>query len=283
MTHQYTIKTGDLLPETAIALLADLPFHAFEDEEQGLLKAYIQASEDSISVQAAFGQLAERFDWHFEKEVLAEENWNAIWESNYQPVEIGNFLRIHAPFHPPADGFTYQLELVPEMSFGTGHHATTFLMSEMMRDYLGADQSWWRESDRRVFDFGTGTGLLGLLSRKLGAEFVSANDHDERCIRSAEENALRNGLHFDELSIGDEDNLPAGPFDLIVANINRHVLEASLESLAKRLNSLGQIWLSGILEDDLSIIDGCAERSGLTRLEVRQREGWLACRYVHKA
>ena len=100
---------------------------------------------------------------------LHEENWNDTWESAYDPVEIGRDCYIRAPFHPEKSGFRHSLVIVPKMSFGTGHHATTRLMVKQM---LKLDFS-----KKTVLDMGCGTGILAVLAEKLGARSVLAVDN----------------------------------------------------------------------------------------------------------
>ncbi len=270
-TRRFNIDPGSQQPDTVVALLGELPFHAFETEGERV-RAYLLQSEDQRGVQAAVGRLAARFGWTVSSEELPETNWNAAWERGYTPVEIEGFLRVSAPFHPPAPGFAHELVIVPEMSFGTGHHETTYLMAELLRDSP--------PSGKTCFDFGTGTGVLALLAKRLGASHVVAVDHDPRCVRSARDNAARNAIALDDVSLGDAGHLPDGPFDLILANINRSVLTESLAALAQRLVAGGEVWLSGILAEDLAVIDPVANHAGLTRRERRRRGKWLACRYA---
>jgi len=272
-TRCYHIQTGALQPETVIALLGDWPFSGFETEEN-LVKAYVPEPKDSDVLAQALRQLSERFGLSITVETLPDINWNARWEESYKPVEIDDFLRISAPFHPKSDGFTHEIVLIPEMSFGTGHHETTHLMSLYLRDYSPFGKT--------CFDFGTGTGVLAILAKMLGAGHTIATDIDERCITSTLENAARNGVQLEEVFQGTEDHLPNGPLDLILANINRSVLVKTIPSLAKRLTANGELWLSGILDSDLSLIDEVANSCALVRVEHRQRGKWLACRYALK-
>ncbi|MFK8057726.1 MAG: 50S ribosomal protein L11 methyltransferase [Saprospiraceae bacterium] len=272
-TRCYSIETGSLQPETVIALLGDWPFGGFEVEEN-LVKAYVPEPKDSDVLAQALRQLADRFGLTISVETLPDINWNARWEENYKPVEIDKFLRISAPFHPKVEGFANEIVLIPEMSFGTGHHETTYLMSTYLRDYSPFGKT--------CFDFGTGTGVLAILAKMLGTTHTAASDIDERCITSTLENAERNGVVLEEVFQGTEDNLPEGPIDLILANINRSVLVKTIPSLANRLTDKGELWLSGILETDLPLIDGVANSSSLVRVEHRQKGQWLACRYAPK-
>ena len=272
-TRCYHIKTGVLQPETVIALLGDWPFSGFETED-GLVKAYIPEPKDSDVLAQALRQLSERFGLTIEAETIPDINWNARWEESYKPVEIDDFLRISAPFHPKVEGFKHEIVLIPEMSFGTGHHETTYLMSTYLRDYSPFGKT--------CFDFGTGTGVLAILAKKLGASHTIASDIDERCVTSTKENSTRNGVVLEEIFQGTEDNLPDRPLDLILANINRSVLVKTIPSLAIRLTDRGELWLSGILDTDLAMIDEVANSCALVRVEQRQKGKWLACRYAPK-
>jgi ribosomal protein L11 methyltransferase len=256
-----------------IALLGDWPFSGFETEES-LVKAYIPEPKDSDVLAQALRQLSERFGLTIEAETIPDINWNARWEESYKPVEIDDFLRISAPFHPEEEGFEHEIVLIPEMSFGTGHHETTYLMSTYLRDYSPFGKT--------CFDFGTGTGVLAILAKMLGAGHTIASDIDERCVSSTKENSSRNGVELEEIFQGTEDNLPEGPLDLILANINRSVLVKTIPSLANRLTDHGELWLSGILDTDLAMIDEVANTSSLVRVEQRQKGKWLACRYAPK-
>jgi len=272
-TKCYTIHTDSLQPETVIALLGDWPFSGFEVEEH-TVKAYVPEPQDSEVLAKALDQLSERFGLTITVETLPDINWNARWEESYKPVEIGDFLRISAPFHPKSDGFSHEIVLIPEMSFGTGHHETTYLMSTYLRDYSPFGKT--------CFDFGTGTGVLAILAKMLGAGHTIASDIDERCVTSTLENATRNKVAIEEVFQGTEENLPTGPIDLILANINRSVLVKTIPSLSKRLTEKGELWLSGILDTDLALIDEVTNSSGLVRVEQRKKGKWLACRYALK-
>ena len=273
-TRRYALRGGPLQSETLVALLGEFDFDAFEEVAGGGVDAYLPEPRDTPAHRAAVEQLAERFGLTVTVDTLADENWNARWEESFAPVEIGRFLRIRAPFHEPDPRFAHELAIEPEMSFGTGHHETTHLMAEYLRDYPPAGKT--------CFDFGTGTGILALLAKRLGAARVVATDVDPRCVRSTRANAARNGIALDAVSEGSEADLPAGPFGLVLANINRSVLVASMGSLTKRLGAGGELWLSGVLHGDAALIDESARRAGLRHLETRRRGDWLARRYAPK-
>ncbi len=275
-TRVYDFTGGHLDAETLVALLAELPFDAFEEEgEAGRVRAYIREASVPVGLDAEVRAVAGRFGLGVRTEVLADRNWNQVWEDNFAPAEIGgDFLRVRAPFHRPDPTFGIELEIVPEMSFGTGHHETTHLMAELLRDETPFGKT--------VFDFGTGTGVLALVAKRLGAARVVATDYDPRCVASTLANATRNGVTLDLVALGDADALPDERFDLVLANIQRSVLIPGMPALAQRLAPGGQLWLSGLLEADFADVDAAAAHAGLGLRERRQRGKWLALRYGPK-
>ncbi|MBS1744880.1 MAG: 50S ribosomal protein L11 methyltransferase [Bacteroidetes bacterium] len=163
--------TGEIL----IALLSDQQYEGFE-ETDNQLKAYIDSA---LFDEAEIQLLALQFKLQFEINKIADTNWNAIWESNFQPIVINDWV-IRAAFHPPIKEIAHEIIITPKMSFGTGHHATTFLMVQQMQQT--------NFSDKMVLDFGTGTGVLAILAHKLGAAAITAIDNDPSSIENAAEN-----------------------------------------------------------------------------------------------
>ena len=160
-----------------MALLAnELPFDAFVEDESGVT-AYIDATADTPAVAAQLVEFASRY----KLESVREQNRRAeleicVGRRVFAPAEIGDFLRIRAPFHAADERFAHELVIVPEMSFGTGHHETTFLMCQLLHEFAPFGKT--------VFDFGTGTGILAMYAAQLGAAYVIASDNDERCVSS---------------------------------------------------------------------------------------------------
>ena len=137
-------------------------------------------------------QQAQRFDWN----EIPDQNWNQVWENNYEPVQVGNFAGIRAQFHQPLAGVKFELLITPKMSFGTGHHATTYMMLDWMRefDFTG----------KTVLDMGTGTGVLAIMAEKLGASRIIAIDIDDWSIENAKENIEVNGCRRIQLLQSDK-------------------------------------------------------------------------------
>ena len=199
--------------------------------------------------------------------ILQDQNWNALWERNFEPVLIENFTAIRANFHAPQKGFEHELIITPKMSFGTGHHATTYAVIQLMRDidFKG----------KTVYDFGTGTGVLAILAEKLGAASIVAADNDRWCIDNAKENVAVNECKKIEIvladRIGDQQQ-----YDIILANINRHIIEANQMALYHQLNAEGNLVLSGLLESDEEDIKKIFISYNFTHKRTIRKNGWIA-------
>jgi ribosomal protein L11 methyltransferase len=201
---------------------------------------------------------------------VPEENWNATWEANFEPVVIEGFCSVRAHFHAPIPGVQYDIKITPKMSFGTGHHATTRLVMGQMREM--------DFQDKRVFDYGTGTGILAILAEFLGARSVDAVDIDEWSYENALENVANNDCKQITIGLGDISWLQAEQeYDIILANINRHILLESMGTLSKHLVTGGYLLLSGILKlQDTNIIVDKAKAAGFEMQQQTEENGWTA-------
>lgn len=223
--------------EILIAELAEINFEGFEESDTGL-KAFATANNFD---EEALSRIASQQTVPYNKNIIEETNWNKLWESNFQPIVVDDFVAIRAAFHDPMPGTEHELVITPQMSFGTGHHATTYMMIQQMR------QIDFR--DKIVLDFGTGTGILAILAEKLGAARIIAIDKDDWSIENAEENSRQNNCSLIELQKSDKAG--AGiTFDIILANINKDVILDNLSSLTGQLAKNGTLVLSGILPTD---------------------------------
>jgi ribosomal protein L11 methyltransferase len=251
-----------------LAALAQIGYEGFEEEE-GSLKAFIKEKDRD---DAALKEVAERFGLGYRQSILEETNWNAVWESNFQPVIVDDFAAIRAEFHTPVSGVKYELLITPKMSFGTGHHATTYMMIQQMREINFTGTS--------VFDFGTGTGILSILAEKLGARIILATDHDEWSINNAAENIERNRCSRIILEKGDGMKTTEN-FDIILANINKNVICENFSSLAHGLSPDGILLVSGLLVEDEPAILNLAESFRLTGCGRITRQGWICLCFKH--
>lgn len=267
MKHiQLEIVANDYQQEELIALLDEYNPTGFEQTDEKL-KAYFNETnfvEDEI--------LKVLKGYQYERTEVPEQNWNALWEQNFHPVVVEDFCAVRAHFHEPASGVKHEIIITPKMSFGTGHHATTYMMMQQMRN-IGFQ-------DKTVFDFGTGTGILAILAEKLGAATVAAIDVDDWSIENAKENIERNGCS--RISVSLSSNLPKESFDIVLANINRNVLLAYMEELAGIVKQDGLVLFSGLLAADENDITKAAEQNHLHVLKRTERGGWISLLFVNR-
>jgi ribosomal protein L11 methyltransferase len=252
--------------EMLIAQLDLAGYEAFE-EDTDVLKAFIQ---QDIFDEQALTQILNLYSLEYSLTELPAANWNAEWEKNFQPVVVDDFCGIRASFHQPLEGVEHEIVITPKMSFGTGHHATTFMMVQLMRTV--------EFRDKYVFDFGTGTGILAILADKLGAQQIVAIDIDEWSMLNATENMAANKC--EHVLLEKTGNIPASKsFDIVLANINKQVIVETLQQMKERLVNNGFILLSGLLETDMNDVHEVAVANGLRLQQQLSRTGWIALKY----
>lgn len=247
------------------------PYDSFEEKKDGL-KAYVPTDNfDEQFLRDTIDDLKSMDpDLRVEYTVtdLADKDYNEEWERQHQPVLVDGFCWVRAPFHPHRDDVKYEIEIEPKMSFGTAHHATTYLMLSLLEQQ--------NVQGMRVLDMGSGTGVLAVLAAKKGAAYVEAIDVDEWAYRNAQENFERNGVSVNAL-LGDASLLTADKhFDLVLANINRNILLKDMESYAAVLNPGGTLMLSGFYEHDVQSLQDKAETLGLRLVQQLSRNEWTA-------
>jgi len=258
--------------ETLMAMLSVLNFIGFEEKEDALDAYMDEADYVAEEVQA----ITMPMNINYQTELIAMRNWNEEWEKNFEPVIIDGFCSVRADFHSKPEGVEYDIVITPKMSFGTGHHATTALMMEFMRglDFKG----------KCVFDFGTGTGILAILAEMLGAASILAIDNDEWSVTNSIENAARNNATRIEIRQATADDLEPGlQFDIILANINRHILLAYMHTMASQLKAAGTLLLSGILPEDISMVREAAEAAGFIYGQEKIMNNWVCMQFKQKA
>jgi ribosomal protein L11 methyltransferase len=260
------ITFADLQPEQKeilIAQLADAGYEGFEEADNSLDAFINKKSFD----KTLLNEISYKYQTPYTSKKIAETNWNKIWESNFEPVVVEDYVAVRADFHKPITNTKFEIIITPKMSFGTGHHATTYMMVELMKeiDFTG----------RSVLDFGTGTGILAILAEKSGAVEIYAIDNDDWSIENAKENFQKNDcthIHLKKAS----DALSEKKFDVILANINKNVILENLDALKRELKNEGTILLSGLLETDGKEI---LEKAKLLNLRTKKsliRNNWIA-------
>ena len=279
--------------ENLVAQLSNLGFDGFNEEEAatsinngvgmssvlgtsaglgegaGHCKTFILQQDYMVhNIENELNNIFSLHNLKYSKSIIKEENWNAVWESNFEPVRVGDFVGIRANFHPSFDPkVQYEIQITPKMSFGTGHHATTFTVMQLMEnlDFRG----------KSVYDFGTGTGILAILAEMLGASEVLAVDNDPWCIENSEENLQANGSSMITIQLVDAAFQPRD-FDMIIANVNRHIIEANLEALTQVSNSTSTLILSGLLIEDQDDIISLAQKNNWQFIQSQPLDGWVS-------
>jgi ribosomal protein L11 methyltransferase len=255
-----------------VARLSQAGFEGFE-EEPFKLHAFIPESLFEVSkvekIIAEIKGMADPYHIFFNTEIIEPRNWNAEWEKDFEPVVVENFCAIRAGFHQPFQDLPVDLIITPKMSFGTGHHATTYMMVAAMKDL--------NFSNHTVLDFGTGTGVLAILACKLGAEFVLAIDSDEWSIENSIENIALNACN--KIRVEQKDSLSdTGQFDFILANINLRVILENIDFLRQHLNKSGVFIGSGVLVSDEEKIRIKATTAGFTMERLMTKDNWMSFR-----
>lgn len=261
--------TGASDPEIIMALMEEWPNNGFLiDQDTIYAYFYNRTAEDVV-------HMPEEWQKHIvnvEVKKVENTNWNEKWESSFEPVEIENFCRIYADFHKPNDEILFNIQITPKMSFGTGHHETTVMMiCAMSRLYM---------EGKTVLDFGTGTGILAILSSFMGAKQVVANEIEEIAVENAHENIDNNLCANIELIHGNIDHVPQLEYDLILANVNRNVLLNDAHKLFQLQNSKGILLISGILDKDNKTIRDAFELQNYRFLSEWQEGHWVCQKYI---
>jgi ribosomal protein L11 methyltransferase len=270
-TIQVSIDVADeAIKDMMIAELADLGFDGFEETETGLLSYIAMAGFDG-ELTSGLEELVNRYGLTYTSNAIDKQNWNALWESNFEPVLVDDFVGVRANFHDSFNGVVeHDIIITPKMSFGTGHHGTTYSVMQLMRGIDFANKS--------VFDFGTGTGLLAILAHKLGAVDILAVDNDDWCIEIASENIVVNNTQSIEIHKVDNAKLNK-KFNIIIANINKNIILDNLAFLAEATVPGGVVLLSGLLVEDEPEIESACAALGWKHQETRTRNNWIALHY----
>lgn len=257
--------------ESLLAFLTDLPFTGFEESEEGW-KAYLEQGQDLKIVDKRLEQVSQVLSFQYQWEEIQEENWNKVWEAHFSPILIEGFCWVRAPFHPERTDVAYQITIHPKMAFGTGHHATTYLMMVAMQ---GVSME-----GKQVLDFGCGTGILAILAKKMGANYVEGIDISVDAYRNSLENASLNQTDL-SLAQGGFEQAKLPTYDLILANITRNVIIAHLPTLYNRLAPEGEILFSGVLKQDEHLLLNELDSIGFSITNRTQQDKWI-CLQVRK-
>lgn len=259
--------------EILIAQLSEIDFESFT-ENNGQLQAYIQESLiNTEQVNQVINSMKEHTNSiSYTTKSIEEENWNATWEADFQPVTIEDKLIIRAPFHATQHGFKEEVIIQPQMSFGTGHHQTTWLLSSLLceKDF----------HNLTVLDSGTGTGVLAILALKRGAKNVIGTDIESGAVENALENFDRNNLPNAAIRLGDIDCVTERNFDVIIANINKNVLKSHLPHYSQRTKTAGELYLSGFFVTDIEELIEVAENCNYLHEASFNKDEWAVLKFI---
>ena len=251
--------------DIVVARLGEIGYDSFADIDNGV-EAFIPTDDFNEELtESVLRQNAEDWKTTFIVEDYPDQNWNAKWESAFDPIEVDDFVRIRADFHKTKSGFNYEIVITPQMSFGTGHHQTT-------RGVMRAMKALNLEG-KSLLDMGCGTGILAILAEKLGASDLTAIDIDEWSVSNTKDNLLLNGSPKVDVLLGGKEVIPERNFDFIVANINRNILQDQLPEYARR-QPHGQLILSGFFSSDISTLQAQSDRLGYRLKNTFNIEGW---------
>lgn len=257
------------------ALAAELGFESFVESEQGTI-GYVpinQYDEQALNEALADFPMPDT-KVTFTTCEMEDKNWNEEWEKHFfEPIVVDSRCVIHSTFHKDYPKADFDIIINPQMAFGTGHHQTTRLIISYLLDIeLGG---------KTVLDMGCGTSILAILASMRGAKALTAIDIDEWCVNNSIDNLALNGINNIKVFQGDASSLASeGPFDVIIANINRNILLADMQYYVARMNQGGGIYFSGFYESDLPMIQAEAERLGLRYISHRVEKDWTAAQFV---
>ena len=267
--------TSETANDIIAALAAELGFESFVESPQGTI-GYVPAH--LFDEQALTDALTDfpMPDTHitFTSCEMEDKNWNEEWEKNFfEPIVVDSRCVIHSTFHKDYPKVDFDIIINPQMAFGTGHHQTTRLIISYLLDI--------DLQDKTVLDMGCGTSILAILASMRGAKTLTAIDIDEWCVNNSIDNLALNHINNIKVLQGDASSLASeGPFDIIIANINRNILLADMQYYVARMNEGAEIYFSGFYESDLPLIQAEAERLGLRYLSHRVEKEWTAAQFV---
>ena len=269
--YTFTEPSSDIQHDMLVSMLAGIGFDSFMDEAH-CLKAYCsEENRDDHAVDELLLEPSLADIRLLSLEEMPDKDWNELWEASYQPVVVNERCRVRAPFHDPDQSFEFDLVIEPKMSFGTANHETTAQIIQLMleTDFKG----------KEVLDMGSGTAVLAILAKKLGAAHTVAIDNDEWAYRNAFTNCELNGISDIEIVLGDAFAIQ-GSFDVVLANINRNILLRDMQHYVAAMRPEAHIFFSGFYTEDLESIKVEAERLGLRYSRHLIRNNWVAAEFV---
>jgi len=258
--------------EILMAELSNIGFDTIEETEQGF-NAYVLENDFD---KALLDEVVNRYTLQIQSwkiSTIEKQNWNKQWEQNYEPIVVENKCIVKATFHKIEEQYPYEITINPKMSFGTGHHETTY---QILNILTSLDCS-----NKKVMDAGCGTGVLAIMAKLRGASHVQAFDIDDWCIDNSQENFDLNDCQNCYVQLGTIAQLKFDyPFDIIIANINKNVLLDEMSKYSNHLVPSGNLILSGFYESDLPDLKKEALKHGLHYQSHTTKNNWVAAFFL---
>ena len=268
--YKFTVPPKEPATEILIAELGNVGFESFVENENGVT-AYIQKENwNDALFEGIFILNSDEFLIDYTQHEVAQTNWNAKWEKNFEAIEVDETVSIRAPFHENPN-LKYDIVIEPKMSFGTGHHETTHMMVQHLLQL--------ELENKKVLDMGCGTGILAIFAEMRGAKPTDAIDIDNWCYLNSIENVERNNCEHISVFEGDSTLLTDKKYDVIIANINRNILLMDMEIYTNCLNENGVLLLSGFYKEDIPMIDAEVSKYQLKLETNLERNNWVALKY----
>jgi len=268
--YNFTVSPTEMGAEILMAELAEVGFDSFEDTPTGI-KAYIpKDSWNEHILQDIYLLSNPEFTISYQITEIEQVNWNEEWEKNFSPIVVEDLCTVRANFHP-VPNTRYDIVITPKMSFGTGHHETTYMMLQQLLP-LSLEGT-------KVLDMGCGTGILAIMAALRGAHDITAIDIDPWCVENATENVQQNNCSFITIKEGDVSLIAGEQYNLILANINRNILLSDIPAYTQALLPQGLLLVSGFYEEDLPAIKEKCQEVGLTYLSHIERNRWVSAKF----
>lgn len=268
--YNFTVFPTEMGAEILMAELAEVGFDSFEDTPTGI-KAYIpKDSWNEHILQDIYLLSNPEFTISYQITEIEQVNWNEEWEKNFSPIVVEDLCTVRANFHP-VPNTRYDIVITPKMSFGTGHHETTYMMLQQLLP-LSLEGA-------KVLDMGCGTGILAIMAALRGARDITAIDIDPWCVENATENVQQNNCSFITIKEGDVSLIAGEKYNLILANINRNILLSDIPAYTQALLPQGLLLVSGFYEEDLPAIKEKCQEVGLTYLSHIERNRWVSAKF----
>lgn len=260
------LEKSEVFSDIVVARLNEIEFETFLENENGV-RCYIQAILfDKKKLDIELEKIKKFTKLNFNIKHVAQKNWNEEWEKNFKPVQINSNCLIRAEFHNNNGNFKDEIIITPKMSFGTGHHETTFLM---INELYNLDLN-----DKSILDMGSGTGVLSIVASKNGAKEVVGIDIDEWAFQNSIDNAKLNNTENISFLNGDINLIENQNFDIILANINRNIIEKDIEVYYDLLFKKGDLLISGFLEEDVDFIINLSINNRFNVINKKNKGQW---------